>query len=114
MEESLKTLEIAGFQFLRSDSRKKSEICYFFFDLTNQCRYDIILDANGVSTLQQSYNHLCPGGKLVVYGFHSMLPKEVRKTKKKTEKRINFMTELQAEKSHLKIVLKKRVLFGSP
>lgn len=38
--------------------------------------YDIILDANGVSTLQESYNHLSPGGKLVVYGFHSMLPKE--------------------------------------
>ncbi|MCP4041343.1 MAG: zinc-binding dehydrogenase [Gammaproteobacteria bacterium] len=36
---------------------------------------DIILDANGVSTLRQSYHHLAPAGKLVVYGFHSMLPK---------------------------------------
>lgn len=35
--------------------------------------YDVILDANGVSTLRQSYAHLRPGGKLVVYGFHSML-----------------------------------------
>jgi len=35
--------------------------------------YDIILDANGVATLRQSYRHLAPVGKLVVYGFHSML-----------------------------------------
>ncbi len=35
--------------------------------------YDVILDANGVSTLKQSYCHLAPVGKLVVYGFHSML-----------------------------------------
>lgn len=38
--------------------------------------YDIILDANGVSTLRQSYQHLGPVGKLVIYGFHSMLPKK--------------------------------------
>ena len=37
--------------------------------------YDVILDANGVSTLAQSYRHLAPVGKLVVYGFHSMLPR---------------------------------------
>jgi NADPH:quinone reductase-like Zn-dependent oxidoreductase len=37
--------------------------------------YDVVLDANGVSTLGQSYRHLAPMGKLVVYGFHSMLPK---------------------------------------
>jgi NADPH:quinone reductase-like Zn-dependent oxidoreductase len=35
--------------------------------------YEIILDANGISTLRQSYQHLAPVGKLVVYGFHSML-----------------------------------------
>jgi len=38
--------------------------------------YHIILDANGVSTLKGSYDHLRPGGKLVVYGFHSMMPKK--------------------------------------
>jgi NADPH:quinone reductase-like Zn-dependent oxidoreductase len=37
--------------------------------------YDVILDANGVATLRQSYKHLAPLGKLVVYGFHSMLPR---------------------------------------
>lgn len=37
--------------------------------------YDVILDANGVSTLGQSYGHLAPAGKLVIYGFHSMLPR---------------------------------------
>lgn len=38
--------------------------------------YDVVLDANGVSTLRQSYEHLRRAGKLVVYGFHSMLPKQ--------------------------------------
>lgn len=37
--------------------------------------YDVILDANGVATLGASYAHLRRAGKLVVYGFHSMLPK---------------------------------------
>jgi NADPH:quinone reductase-like Zn-dependent oxidoreductase len=37
--------------------------------------YDIILDANGVATLGGSYRHLAPIGRLVVYGFHSMLPR---------------------------------------
>ena len=37
--------------------------------------FDVILDANGVSTLGASYANLRPAGKLVVYGFHSMLPK---------------------------------------
>jgi len=35
--------------------------------------YQVILDANGVATLRQSYRHLATAGKLVVYGFHSML-----------------------------------------
>jgi len=38
--------------------------------------FDVILDANGVSTLKQSYEHLAPMGKLICYGFHSMLPKK--------------------------------------
>ncbi|MGH7858898.1 MAG: synaptic vesicle VAT-1 family membrane protein [Candidatus Binatia bacterium] len=38
--------------------------------------YDVVLDANGASTLRGSYAHLARGGKLVVYGFHSMIPKE--------------------------------------
>jgi synaptic vesicle membrane protein VAT-1 len=37
--------------------------------------YDLILDANGISTLGDSYKHLRRAGKLVVYGFHSMMPK---------------------------------------
>lgn len=39
-------------------------------------RYDVIADANGVATLRDSYEHLRPGGKLVVYGFHTMMPKK--------------------------------------
>lgn len=38
--------------------------------------YDVIADANGVATLKQSYNHLRPAGRLVVYGFHTMMPKK--------------------------------------
>jgi NADPH:quinone reductase-like Zn-dependent oxidoreductase len=37
--------------------------------------YDIICDANGVATLKDSYNHVRTPGKLVVYGFHTMMPK---------------------------------------
>ena len=38
--------------------------------------YDVILDANGVATLGESYAHLAPAGKLVVYGFHTMMPRQ--------------------------------------
>ena len=34
-----------------------------------------VFDANGVATLSQSWEHLAPCGKLIVYGFHTMLPK---------------------------------------
>lgn len=37
--------------------------------------FDIILDANGPATLAASYENLRPTGRLVVYGFHSMLPR---------------------------------------
>jgi synaptic vesicle membrane protein VAT-1 len=36
--------------------------------------YSAICDANGVSTLSESYRHLAPTGRLVVFGFHSNLP----------------------------------------
>eukprot|EP00557_Chaetoceros_sp_GSL56_P002694 CAMPEP_0176498376 /NCGR_PEP_ID=MMETSP0200_2-20121128/12283_1 /TAXON_ID=947934 /ORGANISM="Chaetoceros sp., Strain GSL56" /LENGTH=467 /DNA_ID=CAMNT_0017896569 /DNA_START=32 /DNA_END=1435 /DNA_ORIENTATION=+ len=36
--------------------------------------YKTIMDANGVSTLQQSYDHLAATGRLIVFGFHSNLP----------------------------------------
>jgi NADPH:quinone reductase-like Zn-dependent oxidoreductase len=38
--------------------------------------YDLILDANGASTLADSYKHLRPRGRLVVYGFASMLSRK--------------------------------------
>lgn len=37
--------------------------------------FDVVFDANGPDTLKQSYRHLAPSGKLVSYGFHSMLSK---------------------------------------
>lgn len=36
---------------------------------------DLVCDANGPATLAASYDHLAPGGRLVVYGFHSMFDK---------------------------------------
>lgn len=36
--------------------------------------FKTIMDANGVSTLQHSYDHLAQTGRLVVFGFHSNLP----------------------------------------
>lgn len=38
--------------------------------------YDLVYDANGPETLKQSYAALRPTGKLVCYGFHTMLPKQ--------------------------------------
>jgi NADPH:quinone reductase-like Zn-dependent oxidoreductase len=35
--------------------------------------FDAVFDGNGPATLKQSYKHLAPSGKLVAYGFHSML-----------------------------------------
>jgi len=40
--------------------------------------YDAVFDANGVATLADSYAHLASSGRLLVYGFHSMLPKNGR------------------------------------
>lgn len=37
--------------------------------------YDVVLDANGAETLRGSYESLRSPGRLVVYGFHSMLPR---------------------------------------
>jgi synaptic vesicle membrane protein VAT-1 len=35
--------------------------------------FTYVFDANGVETLRQSFDHLARPGKLVVYGFHTML-----------------------------------------
>lgn len=40
--------------------------------------YHAIFDANGVKTLQASYDHLAPTGRLLIYGFASMLPRNGR------------------------------------
>lgn len=38
--------------------------------------FKAIFDANGVTTFKDSYEHLSATGRLIVYGFHSMLPKQ--------------------------------------
>jgi NADPH:quinone reductase-like Zn-dependent oxidoreductase len=35
--------------------------------------FDVVLDANGASTLRQGFEHLAPMGRLVIYGFTSMM-----------------------------------------
>lgn len=37
--------------------------------------YDAVFDANGVATLRDSYRRIRPTGRLVVYGFATMLPR---------------------------------------
>lgn len=37
--------------------------------------FDVVLDANGIETLRESFRHLAPTGRLVVYGFATMLPR---------------------------------------
>jgi len=37
--------------------------------------FQAIFDANGVATLKDSYAHLAPTGRLMIYGFASMLPR---------------------------------------
>lgn len=38
--------------------------------------FHAVFDANGYSTLRESYNHLCPTGKLIAYGSHDLLSKK--------------------------------------
>ena len=45
--------------------------------------YDMILDANGASTLRASYLHLGPSGRLLIYGFGSMFSGKGRKNRVK-------------------------------
>jgi NADPH:quinone reductase-like Zn-dependent oxidoreductase len=35
--------------------------------------FHVVLDANGGDTLRKSYDHVRPGGRLVIYGFHTLL-----------------------------------------
>ncbi len=37
--------------------------------------YRAIFDANGIATFADSYAHIAPTGRLVIYGFHTMLPR---------------------------------------
>lgn len=39
-------------------------------------KIDVVYDANGFTTITQGYNFLRPTGKLVVYGSHSLIPKQ--------------------------------------
>lgn len=69
--------KVACVEALKADCviDKSSEDLWSTAELFSPEGYAIVLDANGVATLRDSYEHLAPGGKLVVYGFHSMFRK---------------------------------------
>jgi NADPH:quinone reductase-like Zn-dependent oxidoreductase len=54
---------------------KSSEDLWRRAEAISPMGFDHVLDANGVSTLGASYDHLARPGKLVVYGFAAMMPK---------------------------------------
>lgn len=43
--------------------------------------FDAVFDANGVQTLSASYEHLAPTGRLIIYGFATMLPRGGKKVR---------------------------------
>ncbi|KAL3802660.1 hypothetical protein HJC23_011984 [Cyclotella cryptica] len=53
---------------------KSTENLWLLAEKASPLGYSTIMDANGVSTLKQSYDHLAPSGRLIVFGFHSNLP----------------------------------------
>ncbi len=54
---------------------KSAEPLWAAAEILSPHGYHVICDANGVATLRDSYQHLAAPGKLVVYGFHTMLPR---------------------------------------
>ncbi|XP_065055602.1 uncharacterized protein LOC135684124 [Rhopilema esculentum] len=42
---------------------------------SNGGKFQAVFDANGTETLGESFNHVDCGGRLVVYGFHTVMPK---------------------------------------
>jgi NADPH:quinone reductase-like Zn-dependent oxidoreductase len=60
-----------------SNSSSSSSQGDLLWDVANQAApkgYAVVADANGVSTLKASFDHLAPTGRLIVFGFHSNLP----------------------------------------
>ncbi|MFN9065805.1 MAG: zinc-binding dehydrogenase [Bdellovibrionales bacterium] len=56
----------------------KSTVPDFWSELKKQGHnnFDAVFDANGYTTLQNSYDFLRPTGRLVIYGSHSLLSKD--------------------------------------
>ncbi len=54
---------------------KRAEALWPAVDRASPAGFAAVFDANGVSTLMDSFRRVAPGGRLVVYGFHSMLPR---------------------------------------
>jgi len=53
---------------------KSKEVLWAKARAASPTGYAAIMDANGVATISESYNHLAQTGRLIVYGFHTNLP----------------------------------------
>jgi NADPH:quinone reductase-like Zn-dependent oxidoreductase len=69
LTEKISAVKQAGADFVVDKSRKK---LWERAEVISPGGYDMILDANGATTLKESYNHIKPSGRLLVYGFSSM------------------------------------------
>ena len=54
---------------------KGAEPIWAAVDRASPDGFAAVFDANGVATLMESFRRVAPGGRLVIYGFHSMLPR---------------------------------------
>lgn len=59
----------------KEDCKRRGVDFWVEIDQLSPGNFDAIFDANGPSTLTQSYDHLAAEGRLITYGFHSTLPK---------------------------------------
>ena len=51
--------------------------------------YQVIFDANGIETLQESYDHLAMGGRLVIYGMCLIYGRSLHFLRSKMDKAVD-------------------------
>lgn len=75
---SAEKISVAKSMGCREVIDKSVEPLWFKAEQYSKNGYDLIFDSIGVATLGQGYRNLAPMGKLVTYGFSSMLPRAGR------------------------------------
>jgi len=74
--------------------------------------YAVIFDANGVSTLKESFEHLAMCGRLVVYGFHSNLPMSTGALNPLNWLRMGFGMASMPHFDSMRMVLENKAILG--